>query len=103
MEFIHEKNWRSLADAIIIQAGVDYMKTLRILDLAKGKEDKYDEWLKARSRLAEIRHFFKSKWHTSLSEVDGHRTIKTLNQAYKRFRDRGELDKIKHLDRTGPQ
>lgn len=102
MEFMHEENWKALADAIVIQAGIDYLKALRILDLAKDREDKYDEWLKARHRINEVRHFFKSKWHVSLSEADGRRTIKKLNQAYKRFRDSGELDKIKHLERTAP-
>lgn len=100
MEFMHEENWRSLGDAIVVQAGIDYLKALRILDLAKDREDKYDEYLKARSRLAEVRQFFKSKWHTALTEADGLRTIKTLNQAYKRFRDHGELDKIAHLNRA---
>ena len=100
MEFMHEENWRALGDAIVVRAGIDYLKALRILDLSKGREDRYDEWLKARHRLPEVRQFFKSKWYTSLSEVDGLRTIKTLNQAYKKFRDSGELDKIKHLERT---
>lgn len=99
MDTMYE-NYVALADAIVVQAGVDYLKALRILDLNRGKEGESQVWFKARCTVFEVRAFFKSKLHDSLTDADGRRTLVMLNRTYRGFRESGDLDQIKNLTRT---
>lgn len=62
---MYEKNYKLLANAIIIQAVEDYRKA--------------ETW-QARSA---IKHFFLSEWFEALTEVDGNMILRRLEQEYK--------------------
>lgn len=61
-QFMHDKNYEDLANAIIIQAVKDYRRT------------------KSPQVRNEIKRFFKSEWFTMLSNVDGDVILKKLER-----------------------
>ena len=93
--------YKGLADAIVEQAGIDYLKALRILDLTEEDENTYEKILMARARLAEVRRFFKSKWYITLSDIDGRTMLHRLNLWYRKARKSKKLLKrIRNLERS---
>lgn len=98
-----DMSYKELADAIVEQAGIDYLKALRTLDLTKGDESACEKRRRARGRLAEVRNFFKSKWYIKLCDTDGRRMIHTLNRWYRDVRKSSDfLKRIKNLERKSP-
>lgn len=68
--------YEALANAVIIQAAKDYRKALRILRNNPRK--------KAAMREAEeCEDFFRSKWYTCLTNVEGEYMIERLRQEVK--------------------
>ena len=55
--------WEGLANGIVIQAAVDYVKAQKKLRADPGRKD-------ARKAIAEIEAFFHSAWFSVLTEAD---------------------------------
>ena len=97
MKTMCEQSYKTLTDAIVVQAGIDYLKSLRILDIYR---DNPERKINAQARIAEVRHFFKSKWYEELSDVDGRNMLIRLNRSYRKIRESGNLNRIKNLGRS---
>jgi len=67
------KNYENLANAIILQAVVDYRKALRTLSL-------YPYNREARGKEQSIRRFFRSGWFKVLTNLDPEALIERLNK-----------------------
>lgn len=65
---LDEDNYRALAEAIIVQAAIDYKKALR-----------YDE----QGRKREIERFFRSRYFAILTNVSGEMLINKLRDEVK--------------------
>ena len=65
--------WRSLADAIVIQAAKDYRKAL-------GRLRRNPDNASAKTELAKIERFFRSDWYDSLTSVPGELIIRKLKE-----------------------
>lgn len=76
-----------LAEAIVAKAGEDYIEYRRDLETIKeGKER--DLLLK---KLNEVERFFRSRWFTVLTELDGKKFKATLDEKYEELKKSGEL------------
>ena len=67
------KNYENLANAIILQAVRDYRTALKCLKLNPNNR-------KALSDKEEIERFFRSKWYSTLTSVDGEMLIRSLSE-----------------------
>ncbi len=67
------KNYENLANAIILQAVRDYRTALKCLKLTPNNR-------KALSDKEEIERFFRSKWYSTLTSVDGEMLIRSLSE-----------------------
>ncbi|MBE5718381.1 MAG: hypothetical protein EGR80_07500 [Ruminiclostridium sp.] len=67
------KNYENLANAIILQAVRDYRTALKCLKLNPNNR-------KALSDKEEIERFFRSKWYSTLTSVDGKMLIRSLSE-----------------------
>ena len=67
------KNYENLANAIILQAVRDYRTALKCLKLNPNNR-------KALSDKEEIERFFRSKWYSTLTSVDGEVLIRSLSE-----------------------
>lgn len=67
------KNYENLANAIILQAVRDYRTALKCLKLNPNNRN-------ALSDKEEIERFFRSKWYSTLTSVDGEMLIRSLNE-----------------------
>lgn len=65
--------YQELANAIVVQAAEDYRKALRQLRRNPG----YSEALRTKE---EAERFFRSKWYTALTSVDGEWLITVLRK-----------------------
>lgn len=65
--------YQELANAIVLQAAEDYRKALRKLRRNPG----YGEALRMKE---EVERFFRSKWYTALTTVDGEWLIAMLRK-----------------------
>ena len=68
-----KKNYENLANAIILQAVRDYRTALKCLKLNPNNR-------KALSDKEEIERFFRSKWYSTLTSVDGEMLIRSLSE-----------------------
>ena len=66
------KNYENLANAIILQAVSDYRTALKYLKLNPNNR-------KALSDKEDIENFFRSKWYSTLTSVDGEMLIRSLS------------------------
>ena len=64
-------NYENLANAIILQAVKDYRVALKCLELNPHNR-------KAQSEKEEIECFFRSRWYSTLTSVNGEMLIHTL-------------------------
>ena len=71
------KNYENLANAIILQAVGDYRTALKCLKLNLNNK-------KALSDKEEIERFFRSKWYSALTSVDGEMLIRSLSEEVKK-------------------
>lgn len=67
------KNYENLANAIILQAVRDYRTALKCSKLNPNNRN-------ALSDKEEIEHFFRSKWYSTLTSVNGEMLIRSLNE-----------------------
>lgn len=67
---IGEAGYTALAEAIVEQACIDYIKALQCNDQYK---------------ISSIRKFFRSQWCNFLLNIDGEYLIKTLERKYGKF------------------
>lgn len=67
------KNYENLANAIILQAVRDYRTALKCLKLNPNNRN-------ALADKEEIERFFRSKWYSILTSVDGEMLIRSLNE-----------------------
>lgn len=67
------KNYENLSNAIILQAVRDYRTALKCLKLNPNNR-------KALSDKEEIERFFRSKWYSTLTSVDGEMLIRSLSE-----------------------
>ena len=65
--------YENLANAIILQAVMDYRHALR--KLRKSSED-----YQAKDRIAEVERFFRSRWYSLLTDVDGEMILERLRK-----------------------
>lgn len=65
--------YEELANAIVLQAVHDYRRAIK-----KIKEYPFDH--EARGTITSILRFFRSQWFNVLTEVDGERLIRMLNE-----------------------
>lgn len=95
---MNEKGYEALANAIVAQAVVDYVKALIVLDKTKGGRVHVEEEkrLEARCRLAEIRHFFKSKWYEKLCDTDRSKMLRLIARAYSDCRQTGDFKRLEN-------
>lgn len=68
------KPYQNLANAIVMQAVIDYRKLLRKEPIIESKGKKVS--------LEEIEQFLKSDWFFTLTNVDGNKIIKRLKEEY---------------------
>lgn len=66
--------WEALANAIVIQAAKDYKAAYRKLNNSRKKNSE------AERMKNECLRFFRSKWFTELTKVDGEYLIRRLNK-----------------------
>lgn len=92
-----ERGYEKLAEAIIVQAGIDYLKTKKALDNLKPGQSE-NILLK---RLAEIRGFFKSQWYRDLTDVDSRWLITKLDDTYEDMKSHNQLNLIDKLTTGG--
>ena len=99
MNTMYEQEYKELTEAIIVQAGIDYLKALRILDICRDIKSARNR--AARRTIQEIRKFFKSKWYEELSsDTDGKSMLLRLNRWYREMRESGKLNRIRYLERS---
>lgn len=65
-----EDPWQSLADAVVVQAAKDYRSALRGIGIGRKRGPKVQK---------ECEWFFRSKWFTTLSNLDGNTLIRKLS------------------------
>lgn len=68
------KPYQNLANAIVMQAVIDYRKLLRGEPIIESKGRKVS--------LEEIEQFLSSDWFFTLTNVDGNKIIKRLKEEY---------------------
>lgn len=88
MERKNDEQWGELANAIIVQAVVDYETALRKLKKDKGNKDVSHAILQLRRQKADCIRFFRSGWFKTLTALDGetimHRVEKRAEEKYRR-------------------
>ncbi|MDD3415966.1 MAG: hypothetical protein PHY47_18510 [Lachnospiraceae bacterium] len=73
---INEEGFYNLAEAIILQAVKDYRYALRTLK-------KYTYSLESNKVKSNVERFFRSKWYSELTNIDGKILIKKLREEVK--------------------
>lgn len=87
--------YEALAEAIVVQAGIDYLDTKRQLelDISDGLRTALE------NEIESIRTFFYSKWYRELSATNPEWMLKKLDEGYEELKRTNSLDKIKQLQR----
>ena len=88
--------YEALAEAIVVQAGIDYLDLKMRLETADTDEEKKN----LESKIAEIKTFFHSKWYRDLSETNPKWMLKKLDEGYEELKRTNQLNKIKQLQRV---
>lgn len=70
---INEDGFSNLAEAIILQAVKDYRDALRTLK-------KYPYSIEANKIKSNVERFFRSRWYSELTNIDGKMLIKKLRE-----------------------
>ena len=73
--------WENLANAIVVQAALDYKKMLR--DNSESFQDNTNRGKAIRKR--DIEKFFRSAWYQELTSVDGDYLIKKLQEEVQQY------------------
>ena len=76
--------WEELAQAIIMQAVIDYRQALRVLERRPDNKA-------ARAALVSIERFFRSAWFNCLTDVEPEAFIRCLRATYKQSLRRHQL------------
>jgi phosphate-selective porin len=90
--------YKALAEAIVIQACIDYLDTRKKLDEVALVDRETKKRLEG--QLDELTRFFKSKWYRELSETDPKYMLEQLDKGYKELKRTNQLDRIKQLQRV---
>ena len=82
---MYERNWQDLCNAIIIAACKDYREAVRLLrnkpaDLSLLTEKEQKKYKKAERTVKQVSKFMKSKYFTSLTELDGEALLAKLDE-----------------------
>ena len=88
--------YKALAEAIVVQAGIDYLDLKMRLENA----DTDEEIDKLMAGIAEIRAFFRSKWYRELSNTNPKWMLKKLDEGYEELKRTNQLNRIKQLQRV---
>lgn len=88
--------YKALAEAIVIQAGIDYLDLKMRLETANTEEEQE----KLHAEIAEIRAFFRSKWYRELSDSNPKWMLKKLDEGYEELKRSNQLNRIKQLQRV---
>lgn len=67
------KHYEALANAIIVQAVIDYKAAYKLLQ-------KHPEGIMAQSECKKIKHFFHSEWFRTLTSVDAEYLIRMVEK-----------------------
>lgn len=79
-------NYDLLSEAIVAQAGKDYLELKKFLYVTKeGKEAR-----KAAKELREINRFFRSTWYKTLTDVDSDWLIAQLDAEFEAWKKQQE-------------
>ena len=83
-----EERFEDLASAIIVQAADDYKRyrfVLDTIDLRHYKTDagRYKSIENAKNHIKSVEVFFKSAWFNELSDLDGEKALRKLEETYK--------------------
>lgn len=88
--------YEALAEAIVVQAGIDYLDYKMQLETADTDEKKK----KLEDEIAKIEAFFRSKWYRELTDTNPEWMLTKLNEGYEELKRTNNLDKIKQLQRV---
>ena len=88
--------YEALAEAIVVQAGIDYLDYKMQLETADTDEKKK----KLESEIAKIEAFFRSRWYLELTDTNPEWLLNKLNEGYEELKRTNNLDKIKQLQRV---
>ena len=88
--------YQALAEAIIVQAGIDYLDTKRLLenDISDGLREALN------NELESIRCFFRSKWYVELTDTNPEWMFAKLDEGYEVLKQTNNLNRIKQLQRV---
>ena len=88
--------YKALAEAIVVQAGIDYLDSKRRFEIADTDEERE----KLQSEIAELRAFFRSRWYRELSSTNPKWMLKKLDEGYEELKRSNQLNRIKQLQRV---
>lgn len=88
--------YEALAEAIVVQAGIDYLDTKRLLetDISDGLRTALE------NEIESIKSFFHSEWYAELSGTNPEYMLKKLDEGYEALKRTNNLNKIKQLQRV---
>lgn len=92
-----ERAYNELAEAIVVQAGIDYLRTKKKLEIAA--EGDYRNRLL--SNLADIEKFFQSRWCRELTDTDPDWFKEELDKAYDNLKKTNNLKLIDGIQLRG--
>lgn len=84
-----EDRFEDLASSIIIQAADDYKRYRFVLDTIdlrsyKTEAGRYKSIETAKNHIERVKIFFRSAWFNELSDLDGEKALRGLEETYKK-------------------
>lgn len=90
--------YEALAEAIVIQACIDYLDTKMKLETVMLVDHEAKKRLD--DKMAEVIGFFHSKWYRELSDTDPQYMLSQLDKGYEELKRSNNLDRIRQLQRV---
>lgn len=90
--------YQALAEAIVIQACIDYLDTKMKLETVMVVD--HETKKKLDDDMAEIIRFFNSKWYKELSDTNPTYMLAQLDKGYEELKRSNNLERIKQLQRV---
>lgn len=93
-----EQAYNELAEAIVAQAGIDYLKTRKKLETVDPESKKGKILTK---EFEDVKKFFRSRWYKDLTDIDPEWLVKKLDEAYNGMKNSNNLKLIDELKVRG--
>lgn len=91
---IKNDGYVNLANAIVEQAAVDYLKYKKRLYVLGDYDDPNEfrgEIIKYRRKLKEVERFFKSKWYSTLTDLNAEVLVRQLDEEFEEWKTEHKL------------